>query len=77
MASNTKRMIYIRLAGEGTDVFRPTEALDLGGGLFKVLAPPDYDPEDEKWEFPPGSVVECEKAQSAKGEYLRATKRHK
>jgi len=76
MASNIKRVIYIRLLDEGIDVWRPTEGLDLGGGLFRILPTPDYDPEDEKWEFLPGSVVECKNTQSPEGEYLRATKSH-
>jgi len=29
--------IYIRLLHEGTECSRPTKALDLGNGLFKVL----------------------------------------
>ncbi len=49
--------IYIRLLGEGTEVLRPTEAEELRDGLFKLLPTPNYDPEDEHWEFAPGSVV--------------------
>lgn len=74
MALNTKKLIYIRLLNEGTDVSRPTEALELGSGLFRVLPTHDYDPEDEEWEFLPGSVVECEKIQDAQGEHLCAVK---
>lgn len=29
--------------------------------VFRVLKTEKYDPEDEKWEFLPGSVVRCEK----------------
>jgi len=53
--------IYIRLLEEGTEVFRPTSAEPLEGGLLKVLSTPDYDPEDERWEFVPGTVVKGEK----------------
>ena len=49
--------IYIRLLDEGTDVLRPTEAEELANGLFKLMPTPEYDPDDEKWEFIPGSVV--------------------
>jgi hypothetical protein len=49
--------IYIRLLDEGTPCSRPTQAIDLGNGLFKVLPTPAYDPTDEVWEFPPGSIV--------------------
>jgi hypothetical protein len=70
MASSTERVtVYVRLIGEGTDVSRPTEALCLGKGLFRILPTPNYDPEDETWEFPPGSVVRCEKHKGANGEY--------
>jgi len=51
------RTIYIRLLEEGTEVLRPTEAEELGDGLFKLLPTPNYDPQDEHWEFGPGSVV--------------------
>jgi len=51
------RIIYIRLFDEGTDVLRPTEAEELANGLFKVMPTPEYDPDDEKWEFKPGSIV--------------------
>jgi hypothetical protein len=56
MDSNTKT-IYIPLLDEGTPVVRPTQAVTLSGDLFRVLATPNYDPDDEHWEFLPGSVV--------------------
>jgi hypothetical protein len=52
--------IHIRLLHEGTECSRPTLALDLGNGLFKVLPTSNYDPEDEVWEFPPDSIVRTE-----------------
>lgn len=52
--------IYIRLLDEGTEVFRPTTAEEAEGSLFRVLPIPNYDPEDEKWEFVPGSLVGVE-----------------
>ncbi len=54
--SNT-RTIYVPLLDEGTLVVRPTQGVSLGGDLYRVLATPNYDPDDEHWEFPPGSVV--------------------
>ena len=69
-----KRTIYIRLLDEGTEVFRPTEALDLGDGLFRVLPTADYDSEDETWEFPPGSVVRSKRRRDNSGEYLLAVR---
>jgi hypothetical protein len=73
MATN-KVKIYVRLIDEGPEVSRPTEALDLGNGLLELLATPDCDSEDETWEFPPGSVVRCEKREGSSGEYLLAVR---
>jgi hypothetical protein len=52
--------LYVRLLHEGTDCSRPTQAVELGKGLFRVLATPNYDPQDEVWEFPPDSIVRSE-----------------
>ena len=65
--------IHIRLLDEGTDVFRPTEVLILGDELYRVLPTPDYDPEDEIWEFPPGSIIRAKKHRGSAGdEYMIA-----
>ena len=66
--SKPTHTIYIQLLDEGTFSARPTLSESLGGGLYKVLATPDYDPEDEKWEFPPGSVVRTIEKKSSSGE---------
>ena len=71
-ASNIRTIIYVRLLDEGTQVSRATEALALGAGIFKILATPDYVPEEEKWEFPPGSIVRRSKVQDSDGEYWLA-----
>jgi hypothetical protein len=73
--SNAKRVkLFVRLLNEGTEVSRPTEALHLGNGLFKILATENYDPDDEVWEFPPDTVVRCEILHGDSGEYLLAVK---
>lgn len=60
MASSTSvQTIYIPLLNEGTSVVRPAQAVKLDENLYRVLPTQDYDPNDEEWEFPPGSVVEC------------------
>lgn len=60
MASSTRmQTIYVPLLNEGTSVIRPTQGVQLGENLYRVLPTQDYDPNDEEWEFPPGSVVEC------------------
>ncbi len=52
--------IYIRLLDEGTDVWRPTLGRKLRSDVYEVLPTAQYDPTDERWEFPPGAVVRCE-----------------
>jgi hypothetical protein len=64
--------IHIRLLDEGTECSRPTQALDLGSGLFKILPTSDYDSTDEVWEFPPDSIVRSERRQSESGKFLFA-----
>jgi len=51
--------IYVRLLDEGTDVWRPTLGRKLGPMKYEVLPTPNYDSDDEKWEFLPGSIVLC------------------
>lgn len=72
MVSAIRTVIYVRLLDEGTEVSRPTEALDLGANLFKILATQDYDSEDEKWEFPPGSIVRRRRVHDSEGEHWLA-----
>ena len=73
MGSNNKTVkISVRLLDEGTSVFRPTLALDLRDGLFRILPTSDYDPENETWEFVPGSIVRAEMRASGSGEFLIA-----
>lgn len=55
--SDKETTIYVQLLDEGTPTARPTQAIDLGNGFYKLLPTPNYDPEDEKWEFLPGSTV--------------------
>ncbi len=54
--SNSKTVeIYVVLLEEGTDTIRATEAIPLGNDRYELLPTAKYDPEDEVWEFPPGS----------------------
>jgi hypothetical protein len=54
-----KIRIYVPLLNEGTAVARPTFASLVAQGQYLVLPTEDYDPQDEAWEFPPGSIVRC------------------
>lgn len=67
--------VYIQLLEECTTTARPTETKNLENGEYKVLPTPDYDPEDEIWEFLPGSIVRCEKWNSSSGEVLLAVEK--
>lgn len=69
--------IFVPLLEEGTPTIRPTQAIPLGNGTYKVLPTPDYDPEDEVWEFLPGSVVQCDMIEDMieGGNILRAYKK--
>ena len=53
-------LVYVRLLGEGTVVYRPAPAWILGSDVAVLRAPDDYDPNDEKWEFKPGTTVRFE-----------------
>ena len=49
--------IYMPLLNEGTDVWRPVEAMKIGnlGYMVTENAPPD-----EEWAFQPGLILQCE-----------------
>jgi hypothetical protein len=51
-------VIFIPLVDEGTSVWRPTRADDLGGGRYRILGSV---PAEESWRFRPGEVVRCRK----------------
>lgn len=51
--------IYVYLLDEGVDVWRPAHAIVLENGLFQILPTSDYNPDNERWEFPPGSIVKA------------------
>ena len=59
--------IYISLLDEGTSTWRPVEALKLGEGIF-VISTDTEEPEDEEWEFKPGTKVKCKKHTFSGGE---------
>lgn len=49
--------IYVKLLEEATEVYRPAPATKLAPSVYLIGCPSEYDPADEKWEFPPGSRV--------------------
>ena len=64
--------IHVRLLDEGTGCSRPTQGVVLGNGLFKLLPTDNYDPNDEHWEFIPGSIVRAKEVRNLGGTYLLA-----
>lgn len=67
MSFEKTETIFVQLLEEGTDTARGTQAVRLGDGLFKLLPTDNYDPEDEIWEFLPGSIVKCKATTDDKG----------
>lgn len=68
MAIKNKHIqVYIELLDEGSETWRPTQALEIGNGLYKLLPTSDYDPEDEAWAFLPGDTVRIEETHFANG----------
>ena len=54
-------IVYVKLLDEGTVVFKPVSAIKLTEETYKLDGWDSYDPIDEVWEFPPGSIVVIEK----------------
>lgn len=52
-----EKTIYIQLLGEGTIVYRPVPAIEIGENIFQLKGEEIYDPDDEEWEFLPGTKV--------------------
>jgi hypothetical protein len=53
------KTIYIKLLNEGVDVWRPTKGILVKEHIYKLLPTADYDPNQETWEYLPGSIVRC------------------
>jgi len=69
-----QRTIYVALLDDGTDVWRPVDAKEIREGLFRIVSAPS-NPDDECWEFEPGSLVRCEERQLSGGSVLVAVAR--
>jgi hypothetical protein len=64
--------IFVMLLDEGVDVWRPVRADHLEGALYRMLDQPRDD--GEKWQFPPGSRVICERRELSDGWVLAAAR---
>ena len=72
MPSGRTEVIYVALLDEGTDVWRPVEAEQIGTERFRIVSA-NPDPANEHWEFAPDSVVRCERRKLSGGYCLVAT----
>ena len=57
--------IYVALLDEGVAVWRPVKAKRIRNNIYQVAEAEI--PEDENWEFGPGSVVHCKQKTFADG----------
>jgi len=64
--------LLVRLQNEGTDVYKKTNGYKVATNTFVILVTEDYDPDDEEWEFVPGSIVKCVLEQHGGREWLVA-----
>ncbi len=55
--------IFIKLLNEGTSVYRPVPARKLSDDVYLIMGENIFDPEDETWEFGPGTRVIVKKEQ--------------
>jgi hypothetical protein len=69
-----REQVFVFLQDEGVDVWRPTQAERQPDGGYRLLPTPDDDPDDEKWQFPPGSRVWCEQRKLSGGDALVAVR---
>lgn len=67
---NASVIIHVRLLDEEVETAKRAPAELLNDGLYRILTPSDYDPEDETWQFIPGDVVRCERVEEGWAEPL-------
>jgi hypothetical protein len=66
--------VYVALLDEGTNVWRPAPARKVADSTYEILRPADYHPDEERWEFPPGSIVHVELRRTSEGERMTAVR---
>lgn len=71
-AMNQLAMVFVNLPEEGSPTIYGVPAEVLDNGTYKLLTPPNYDPEDIIMQFLPGSIVRCEKKVNRGKEILLA-----
>ncbi len=65
--------IFVSLLGEGVDVWRPIQAEQVQGNIYRIVDQP-YDRQVESWQFEPGDTVVCDLIDSSEGTILAAVR---
>ena len=66
-----RETIYVYLMDEGTDVWRPVDALPLGNNLFRILSH-NTSEGHENWQFQTDAVIRAEYKDLSGGKVLVA-----
>lgn len=72
MANSMDETIYVELFDEGTPVWRPVSASKIDNNIYVLGGQDTYNPDDEHWQFLPGSRVLVEQRKLSKGRVLVA-----
>ena len=72
-----KKKIYVQLLNEGTKVYRPVSAFEIENNIYKLEGYELYNPDDEVWEFLPGTIVVVEEQYLEGVKVLIAIKEYK
>lgn len=56
-----EKTIYIKLLGEGTVAYRPVRAIKVDKNIYLLKGEEIFDPDDEEWEFYPGTKVKVDR----------------
>ena len=71
-----KKIIYVQLLNEGSVAYRPVSANEITENIYKIDGSECYNPEDEEWEFLPGTCVLVEKQNLSGGAVLVAIREY-
>lgn len=66
MKNNEISTIYVKLIDEPCLVWRPVKARMIESGLYLIIRDQKI-PDDEEWEFNPGSIVRIEETDTSEG----------
>jgi hypothetical protein len=60
MIETNELKILVALLDDGVAAWRPVRAKKIDAWTYLILHENEYDSGDEKWQFPPGTLVICE-----------------